>query len=232
MKGVATLGSDIELFVQTQDSRIHSAVMLKMCEGLTKDNRKADVVEGFECGWHPDNISLEFQTGIFNSVDSFAEGVKTLMDHFTRKVEEEGMQVPTLSQVILTPETMGLPGAMEAGCSPDFNIYTLKPSELNPFAQPWRFAGGHIHIGLKPRKNGLAIDEEYASQFVRRLDRGLGRYLHALNRRMGQTVRDQVYGKLGTIRFKPYGFEYRTPSNLWAFEDESIRRVGEYLSDL
>ena len=36
-------------------------------------------------------------------------------------------------------------------------------------------------------------------------------------------IRRQSYGKAGTFRIKPYGIEYRTPSNAWCKSDE-IRR--------
>jgi hypothetical protein len=39
--------------------------------------------------------------------------------------------------------------------------------------------------------------------------------------------RKKLYGKAGAMRIKPYGVEYRTPSNWWTFTDERCMWVWD-----
>jgi len=41
------------------------------------------------------------------------------------------------------------------------------------------------------------------------------------------TRRRELYGKAGAIRFKPYGIEYRTPSNYWIMSEHNIAAVWD-----
>jgi len=106
--------------------------------------------------------------------------------------------------------------ARELGCDPDFNAWTRLPNERPVTDQPFRCAGGHVHIGWLP-------EEEFADPMdpnhfddccdvAKQMDYYLGMW--SLTWDKDQTRRS-LYGKAGSFRPKPYGCEYRSLSNLW-----------------
>lgn len=104
--------------------------------------------------------------------------------------------------------------AKELGCDPDFNAYT---GVLNPRPDAddlnYRSGAGHIHFGWGadiPVDNPEHI--EICCSFVKMLDATVGMYMTFIDR---DPRRRNLYGKAGAFRPKPYGVEYRTPSNVW-----------------
>jgi len=104
--------------------------------------------------------------------------------------------------------------ARELGCDPDFNAYTL---QQNPRpegdAVTYRTASGHIHVGWGA---DIPVDHpdhmKICSDFIKMMDIYVGMYMTIIDT---STERRNLYGKAGAFRPKPYGVEYRTPSNVW-----------------
>lgn len=99
------------------------------------------------------------------------------------------------------------PLATETGCSEDYDAYaeeTDKPRPKVKLEGESRFFGGHIHIGYDGAIPPWAM--------VRLLD--VFAYLPIL-KTDNQMGRVKLYGLPGLFRPKPYGVEYRTPSNFW-----------------
>jgi hypothetical protein len=106
--------------------------------------------------------------------------------------------------------------AKELGCDPDFCAYSvdaLEPNVKPDGAAGVRSAAGHIHIGWG---DGIPWDNpehlEICRSFVRNLDVFVGLAMLLID---ADDRRRELYGKAGAFRPKPYGVEYRTPSNVW-----------------
>jgi hypothetical protein len=85
-----------------------------------------------------------------------------------------------------------------------------------------RYAGGHIHLGITSPTNNLnrqlndsLLTGEGRIRVVKMLDIVLSNTFVLIEREPDR-IRRAIYGKAGTYREKPYGVEYRTPSNIWA----------------
>jgi hypothetical protein len=109
--------------------------------------------------------------------------------------------------------------ATELGCDPDYNAYTGQANVIKiPEDKPtMRTAAGHIHIGWL-HGNDMVDDPFEANHFndcrlvVLNLDK-MWRKMQPLAE--ANSIRRLMYGDFGAFRPKPYGVEWRTPSNLW-----------------
>lgn len=101
----------------------------------------------------------------------------------------------------------------ELGCDPDFSAYTMAANPRPDGDRPFRTGAGHIHIGWGA---DIPVDNEehleICSGFIKMLDATVGLYMTFIDR---DPRRRELYGKAGAFRPKPYGVEYRTPSNVW-----------------
>lgn len=116
------------------------------------------------------------------------------------------------------------PEARIFGCMPDWNAYTLTTNtpEMDASRHPYRYAGGHIHLGWSSPylKEGNAEYElvkrpENHIRTIRFLDLMVSLITLSLDNADGSKQRRDKYGKAGCFRPTPYGIEYRTPSCWW-----------------
>lgn len=113
------------------------------------------------------------------------------------------------------------------GCDPDWNAYTCQPNETPDGSVNFRAAGGHIHIGWDDTASNPVDDPDYiamCADFVKVMDLFVGIPMKILDT---EERRRQMYGKAGAFRPKPYGVEYRSPSNWWIFEKSRRLAVFE-----
>ena len=106
--------------------------------------------------------------------------------------------------------------AKRLGCEPDYNAWTGKMNQPPRASAPFRTAAGHIHIGWWTRP---IRDQErayiMAAEAAKQMDCTVGLASVILDRSPDSRMRRELYGKAGAFRPKPYGMEYRTPSNFW-----------------
>lgn len=112
--------------------------------------------------------------------------------------------------------------ALELGCDPDYDAWNggkanPRPTSLpNPYA---RTGAGHIAVGWRS-KEALADDVFEANHFndcimmVQMMDL-IHDEIAPLHEDKDDEYRRGLYGKRGAFRPKPFGVEYRTPSNSW-----------------
>lgn len=103
--------------------------------------------------------------------------------------------------------------AKELGCDPDFCAYTLQPNPRPDGDRLFRTGAGHLHFGWGadiPTDN--REHHEICAGFVKMLDATVGIFMTCIDR---DPRRRELYGKAGAYRAKPYGVEYRFPSNVW-----------------
>jgi hypothetical protein len=110
----------------------------------------------------------------------------------------------------------------ELGCDPDYDAHNGGLEKTPPAGsgdKPFRTAGGHLHFGWIDLKNSVTFDHldprhiydcnpavkvcEYATYSF--IDHDVYYF----------PTRSQLYGSRGSYRPKPYGMEWRTPSNIW-----------------
>lgn len=104
----------------------------------------------------------------------------------------------------------------ELGCNPDWNAYTMEPNPAPDGDRgTMRTGAGHIHLGWDDTCS-IPVDHpehlEVCAGITKMLDLyvGVGTLLFDDDK-----DRRSLYGRAGAFRPKPYGVEYRVPSNAW-----------------
>lgn len=199
------IGTDPELFV-SKGGEIVSVVGLL---GGTKDH-PVSLGNGFAV--QEDNVLAEFNTPPVLTKQEFIHNHTFMLD----KLDEMLGGVSIQSSYEFTKAELRAGGlqAMRFGCSPDINAWTKRTNKApSPFTL-MRSAGGHAHFGY-PNPS-----EEINYQLAKLADVFVSIPGVVME---PDCKRRSLYGKAGSMRHKPYGFEYRTPSNFWL---KSEARMG------
>lgn len=225
MAGQFLFGCDPEIFLKNNGKPASA-------HGLIPGNKKnpfktptgAIQVDGMACEFNTDPVpSEDFET--FNA-------------HIVAVIKELRSRVPeNLSLSIEPVQEFGKEfldtqpdEAKELGCDPDWNAYTLAPNP-RPDADntTFRTGAGHVHIGWGA---DIPTDNEehiaICAGFVKMLDCTVGLFMTYIDR---EPRRRELYGKAGAMRPKPYGVEYRTPSNVW-IRNRNTRYLVHHLMNL
>ena len=202
-----TYGADPELFLQ-QDGRIIGSERVIPEEGL----RKVVVRDGVQVELNPQPGTSPNALGVnisnaFRLLARRLQEVNNVTCCFDVLVDVPRSELDALSQK-----------ARELGCQPSKNAYGEKPITVDVKEYRKRGAAGHMHLGLltvpevfSPRSN---IDAR--ATLIPLLDVFVANTAVLLDRDPGNAERRQNYGRAGEYRDdKPYGLEYRTPSNFW-----------------
>ena len=202
-----TIGADPEIFVK-KNGRAISAYGL--VEGTKKEPKKTSVgayqVDGMALEFNIDPVPLgNFDMFNFNIVKTIEELRKAAGD-----VNFNISSVQEFSEELLNSQP---DEAKELGCDPDYNAYTGEENPMPDGTRLFRTGAGHIHFGWGA---DIPVDNEehfnICAGFVKMLDLHIGMYMTLIDR---DPRRRELYGKAGAFRPKPYGVEYRTPSNVW-----------------
>lgn len=103
--------------------------------------------------------------------------------------------------------------ALELGCDPDYNAYTVRENPRPNADVDFRTGAGHIHFGWGQGFETTSEDHmEACSMLTKQLDVMLGLPSLMFDR---NDKRRELYGKAGAFRPKSYGMEYRVLSNAW-----------------
>jgi hypothetical protein len=111
------------------------------------------------------------------------------------------------------------------GCEPDWNAWE---DDMNPPPDAgayMRTAGGHVHVGGFESED--AFDDDHIDRCIvlaKLMDEELGVYSILWDK---DDKRRAMYGQAGCFRPKTYGFEYRTLSNQWIFNEKIVKFVYE-----
>lgn len=95
-------------------------------------------------------------------------------------------------------------------CSESKNVYNDIGELPDAREYPFRFAGGHIHIGC-----GKGVPQPVIDGMVRALDGILGVAAVGLAQKLDTPERRRMYGRAGEYRLPEHGLEYRVLSNFW-----------------
>lgn len=175
-------------------------------------------IEGMPKGFaiQEDNVTVEYNIPPAHSAYEWVDSHQKIQDEIKVRAKAHGLSPLIVGSVIMPEEELQCPAAWIFGCEPDFNAWSLKvnpaPKSENPFL---RSAGGHIHIAFQGNK----VEK---IELVRLLDLCVGMLLMLVD---DDIRRMELYGKAGALRFKKYGVEYRTPSNVWTKTQKHINFV-------
>lgn len=112
--------------------------------------------------------------------------------------------------------------AKDLGCRPDYNAYTMEANPTpNSDGMLFRTGAGHLHVGWTEKAEG-AEHWEKCARLVRQLDYTVGLVTLLFD---DEPRRRALYGKAGAYRPKPYGVEYRVPSNAWCRSEVLARTM-------
>ena len=201
------LGADPEVFLTNHNKFISS---IGLFGGTKQQPRQLDgLPKGFTL--QEDNVTLEFGIPPASDAHEFAKHIHTVLQ--AGLAEAKGLTFSKLSCVVFPEDQMQHPAAHIFGCEPDYNAWTKTQNDPPQPNHPYlRSAGGHVHI-------------ESDIDFIAGV-RACDLYLGVPSVLMDNSVeRRQLYGKAGSFRPKPYGFEYRSLSNFWIFEDRLVEWV-------
>lgn len=208
---VLAVGSDPEFFIQDSTGTIIPS------RGIIPGNKKKPrpLVWG---AVHRDNVTCELNPLPADNEREFSDNFNNLKQEVeTKLLSRKGMTLVTKTSHVFDDEQVNYKEGRIMGCDDDSSIWAhiQTPTVLDPFSNV-RCAGGHVHIAI----DGLT-QREFAT-VISRLDLLISVPLVLID---PDNIRRQSYGKAGTFRIKPYGIEYRTPSNAWCSTDERRRWV-------
>jgi hypothetical protein len=203
-----TFGADPEVYIRRQqDNKLLGA--WEITKG-TKEHHDKDVDSKSIVDLHSDGVALEFNIKPGNA-KQFRDNVKHAMSLISVIAKKHGTTIHLGPEVEgYDKETLRHPIALVVGCDPWFDAYakdTHNPviGKFNPVMTQKRYFGGHLHIGydqsLLPPHALVRLLEASTYLSNVRID--------------AQKSRREFYGNAGQFRYKPYGLEYRTPSNWW-----------------
>lgn len=211
------LGSDPEVFLINHMGEPVSAV------GLVGGTKESPLIVGGH-GYLEDNVSVEFNIPPANNVEAWVNSHQEALEYITKAIAiPNKLSVAIVSALEFPDSELKTQAAQTFGCNPDFNAWLLEPNP-SPKAENTnlRTAGGHIHIGVQ-------LNLAKKMQLVRVLDLMLGVPLAMLN---PGDRRNELYGNAGACRLKPYGVEYRVPSNIWLTSETLMREVYGVVTDV
>ena len=219
--GIAFLiGADPEVFVRKNGKPVSAHGMIEGTKDSPKKTSNGAVqVDGMALEFNIDPTNYrDFNAFNFNIVKTVRDlkelaGGVTLVPEPVQEFDKEFMDAQ--------PDE-----AKELGCDPDFNAYTGEENPRPDGDRPFRTGAGHVHIGWG---EGIPVENpehfEICQGFVKVLDATVGLYMTYIDR---DPRRRELYGKAGAFRVKPYGVEYRTPSNVW-IKNKTRRQMMHYM---
>ena len=221
------IGCDPEVFVCNRSGFIPARVV---APNLGDKDHPTDF--GDDTNGQIDGMALEFGITPTANPNIFVERVRQALRHFddlarSHSSDNQLALVPVANFLFDNWRDQVNPADFELGCSPDFNAYSGRRNIIPKNVPPgFRTAAGHIHIGWTsnedPFSPGHLAD---CRDVVKQLDAMFQGF--APDNRPLEKSRRRLYGKAGAFRPKPYGVEYRVPSNSWLKSPALVWQVHE-----
>ena len=208
-------GTDTEVLLKhTASNRFISSV------GLIGGSKDMPMPIGEGCALQEDNVTVEFNTPPTDQVETFVKAINYNLAQIADRASKYGLDIAITASATYDEEQLASPAAQTFGCEPDFNAWKKgrknpKPKAGNPNL---RSAGGHLHFSVDNKGKIL--------EYVQACDLFIGMPLSLID---PDKQRRELYGKAGAFRPKPYGFEYRTPSNYWISDERLMRWVWDQM---
>lgn len=201
-----TLGADPEFFLSREGKYVSAH----------------DLVPGTKDNPHPlkdgalqaDGTAVEFNVNPASTPEEFAGNVESVLKQI-REMIDPVFKFEFKPAIHYDPVYFKrLPiYAKRLGCDPDFSSITGQQNKPPRAVGSMRTGAGHIHVGWgKDLDIGNPDHLWDCRQVITALDGSLGFFSHVWD---NDQERRKMYGQTGCFRPKPYGVEYRVPSNAW-----------------
>ena len=206
-----SLGSDPEFFLVDREGKV------QVSQGVvpgTKDRPKQLRYGAV----HRDNVLCELNPLPATCEEEFSNNTLALMDEVTARIlRPKGLSLLTKASHEFEWEQLESKEARTFGCLRDEGIWERMQSPIDhSMCGNARGAGGHIHLGIEGLTNSSLVT------VISALDLLISVPLVLVD---PDKIRRKFYGQAGKFRVKPYGIEYRTPSNAWCTSDNLRRWV-------
>ena len=194
-----TVGHDAELFLYDKDNMAYPGIGI-----IGGDKTNPRPVDGGAL--QEDNVMAELNINPASTADEFINDTKSVMASLSTILAPHNLHFKMMPFQVFEPKFLKSHQAREFGCEPLNNMNI-------------RTAGGHIHIGLS--------DANFHPSARTALVKGCDVYIGLPLATVETSDRKSFYGKAGSFRHKQYGIEYRTPSNIWLSNVDSMRWIFE-----
>lgn len=199
------IGCDPEVFVMKNG-------MYLSAHGMIKGDKKNPFVVP-NGAVQVDGMALEFNIDPASTEGEFLFNVESVFNTLKQMVPDYDVVATPVAHFDEVYMKQQPAEALELGCDPDYNAWTMGANERPDGDRPMRTASGHIHIGWC--EGADKNDPEHVGMCnaaVKQMDFYLGLPSLVYDE---DTKRRELYGKAGACRYKSYGVEYRTLSNAW-----------------
>jgi len=173
-----------------------------------------------------DGMALEYNIDPASCLKEWKENHYCVLDVLKDRAGREDLSLTDIScqQYDYYIDIVACEEELMFGCEPDLNAGTGVENEMpeNDGSIKFRTAGGHVHVGFSEWSTNSGNSLETARTLVKLMDATLG--LWSIFTDEGQERR-KLYGNAGAFRLKDYGFEYRTLSNFWVFDEAYLQYV-------
>lgn len=206
-----TIGHDGEFFLLTEEGNV-------VCSQDIIPGTKFAPVQLQSCMVHRDNAMGEFGTAPASTEDAFVDKVNAGIAEIAGILKDRGYTMLFTPHHIFAAEDLTHPEVLTFGCEPDWDCYigTPAPAADALAAGCLRSAGGHLHAGFDYKS---IIEQQMAAISAEAF---VGLYTVLAD---SDTKRRTLYGQSGRFRPKPYGIEYRPPSNFWYNNEDTMREM-------
>ena len=191
-----TIGSDPELFLfNNKTKKVVSAI--DKIPGTKEVPHTEGLPEGF--GLQTDNILAEFNIPPVSRESDFVKNIEFMKDIIRKMAKsfDENFDIMCTASAKVPAKELKHPQAKQAGCDPDYCIYTTGPNIPASLGKTTsRSAGFHIHVGYENNTIDTSLLMlRYIDVYV-----GLPSILYDTD-----AERRKLYGKAGCFRLQPYG---------------------------
>jgi hypothetical protein len=200
-------GSDPEIFVVNKDGIVIPSFKFlgsKKEPNIIPENRQTMFWDGYQA-----EFNLPAQSCLDSTMYHFWYGLKHL--NKLAKEYDKDARLTIIPIMDIPPHMLreDKDEHVEFGCMPSKNAYGMKGRSEDGRNVPFRSAGGHIHLQLRPEQ------KKRVEEYVKALDAILGVACVGLFGAFDDPRRRELYGLAGEYRTPSHGLEYRPLSNVW-----------------
>jgi len=242
-----TYGADPEFFASTKEHGVISPALLveeNKLDILEYDEKHPIFFKNDKFSWMMDGVAFEITLfkpyenpeSIYHEIQNALEVLKDILDGVT--YEDCPITVETLPTIKITPdiylEKMENPMIFQGfifGCDPDMDAIEMgyEGNTIDVYSHEWRYGAGHIHIGTGSKEFlNKIVDKEELDKMIQLMALYAGNTAIAFSSNPElDKQRTFHYGRPGRFRPQTWGFEYRTPSNLWTKSLKTTKKIFE-----
>lgn len=176
-----------------------------------------------------DGMLAEFNIDPADTVNKFIDNIKDVMSQL-KEIAGDSVELTIEPYADYDDDVWNnTPAeAKQLGCDPDYDAYTGEVNNPPDNRTQGRSAAGHVHLGWTQDQDLSSPAHLFACRAIaKELDLTMAYPLQLLDESEGSIRRRKLYGRPGAFRPKPYGMEYRVPSNFWLGSEELMAWVYE-----